>query len=237
MSLRIDLNADLGEGFDDAAIMPCLSSCNIACGGHAGDAASMRAAVALAVSHGVAVGAHPGFPDRPGFGRLVTTRDLVAIAALVSEQIGALAAIAAEAGVTLSHVKPHGALYHLAATDDSVASAVARAVRRVDPGLAMYGLAGSLALPVARAEGLHAVAEGFADRAYLADGGLAPRGAAGALIGDPERAAAQAVRLAREVDTLCLHGDTPGAVVIARRVRAALAAAGFHVACPRPPLY
>ncbi|HEY8513917.1 MAG TPA: 5-oxoprolinase subunit PxpA [Candidatus Binatia bacterium] len=243
---RIDLNADVGEGYADAEVMPFVTSANVACGAHAGDAATMRATVLLARAHGVAVGAHPGFPDRAGFGRTITTRSPEEIERLVVEQVERLAAIAARQGVTLAHVKPHGALYNLAAVDDEVADAVARATARVLPGTRLFGLAGSRGLERARAAGLVAVAEAFADRAYLEDGTLAPRTLPGAVIEDPRRTAERAVRLAcegrietldgdelaLEADTLCLHGDTPGAGATARAVHAALRDAGVQLVAP-----
>jgi 5-oxoprolinase (ATP-hydrolysing) subunit A len=244
MTRAIDLNADVGEGFADAELMPFLTSCSIACGGHAGDEVTMREALRLAVKHGLAIGAHPGFPDRAGFGRMVTATDSAAIEALVSAQIARLADVARHEGASLAHVKPHGALYDLAARDGDVARAIARAVRRTLPDAALLLLAGSRALEVARAEGLRALAEGFADRGYRADGSLAPRGSAGALITDPERAAAQALAIAAHgrvttidggslalaADTLCLHSDTPGATAIAERVSRRLRDAGIAVA-------
>jgi len=246
MTRAIDLNADVGEGFADAELMPFLTSCSIACGGHVGDEATMREAVRLAVKHGLAIGAHPSFPDRAGFGRTLTTIDPAAIEALVSEQIVRLADVARREGARLAHVKPHGALYNLAARDGDAAHAIARAVRRTLPDAALLLLAGSRALEVARAEGLRALAEGFVDRGYRGDGTLAARGSAGALITDPESAAAQALAIAAHgrvatidggslalaADTLCLHSDTPGASAIAERVSRRLRDAGIAVARP-----
>ena len=245
---QIDLNADLGEGFADAELMPFLTSCNVACGAHAGDAATMRATVRLALHHGVAIGAHPSFPDREGFGRRVITRDPAAIEKLVAEQIARLAVIAAAEGATLTHVKPHGALYNLAAVDERIALAIARAVQAVEPPALLFALAGSRGLEVARARGIEPVAEGFVDRGYQPDRTLAPRGEPGALIEDPETAAARALALVErgvvravdggeitlEVDTLCLHGDTPRAREIAERVATALRTAGIVLAPPAP---
>lgn len=242
--LAIDLNADVGEGYDDAALIPLVTSANVACGAHAGDAATMRATVRLARAHGVAVGAHPGFPDRAGFGRRVTTEDPEAIAALIVEQVERLAAIARDEGVPLVHVKPHGALYNRSAVDRTIADAVARAVARVHPGTRLVGLAGSPSLDAARAAGLTPVAEAFADRAYLADGTLAPRTRAGAVIEDVDHAASRAVKLVTTgtidaidgsllhitAHTLCLHGDTSDAATRARNVRTALSAAGVTLA-------
>jgi UPF0271 protein len=244
MTRAIDLNADVGEGFADAELMPFLSSCSIACGGHAGDEDTMREAVRLAVKYDLAIGAHPSFLDRAGFGRTVTTNDPAAIEALVSAQIVRLADVARREGARLAHVKPHGALYNLAARDGDVARAVARAVRRTAPDAALLLLASSGALAVARAEGLRVLAEGFADRGYRADGTLAPRGSTGALITDPDGAADQALSIAAHgrvttidgrslalaADTLCLHSDTPGATAIAERVNRRLRDAGIAIA-------
>jgi UPF0271 protein len=227
-------------------VLPFVTSASVACGGHAGDEATMRATVRLALRHGVRIGAHPGFPDRDGFGRRVTTRDAGEIAALVAAQVAALAAIAAAEGAALGHVKPHGALYNLSAADPEVAAAIARAVRAALPGGRLVGLAGSCSLVAARDVGLEALAEGFVDRGYRADGTLAPRGVPGALLDDPAQAARRAVALARgaalatvdgaaivvRCDTLCVHGDAPGAGATARAVRQALASAGVEVAAP-----
>jgi UPF0271 protein len=243
---RIDLNADVGEGYRDDELLALVTSANVACGAHAGDAATMRATVRLARALGVRVGAHPGFADRAGFGRRIGSRDPAVIADLVAAQIAALARIAAEEGVTLAHVKPHGALYNLAAIDDEVADAVAATVARCAPGAHLMGLAGSRALHAARRHGVIAEAEGFADRGYLGDGTLAPRERAGALLDAPADAARQAVRLAcdgavttldgatltLQVDTLCLHGDAPDAAARARAVRVALLDASVRLSPP-----
>ncbi len=243
----VDLNCDLGEGAGlDAELMPLISSANIACGGHAGDEAGMRAAVALARRHSVAIGAHPGFADRAHFGRRVVALAPGGAGALVAAQVRALHAVALECGARLAHVKPHGALYTLAARDGAVAAEIAEAVAAVDPGLILVGLAGSRLPEAGRARGLRVAAEGFADRAYLTDGSLAPRGHPGAVLTDPGAAAAQALRLAREgrvrtadgadlalaVDTLCVHGDEAGAVALARRLRKELEAAGIEIRAP-----
>jgi len=245
----IDLNADLGELPEaladgrEEALLRVVTSANLACGGHAGDEATMAGVAALARRLGVAVGAHPGYPDRAGFGRDshgMTPRE---VEETVLEQVSRLAAVAAREGVRLTHVKPHGALYNDAARDAAVAAAIAHGVRRWRSGAVLVGLAGSPALGVYEAEGLRPVAEGFADRAYEADGTLAPRRLPGAVITDPRRAAAQGVTLATtgtvvartgeavhvSVETICVHGDTPGALEVAAAVRAALAAAGVAV--------
>lgn len=232
----IELNADIGEGCDDAGLMPYLGRVSIACGGHAGDAASMQAALALAAEYGVAVGAHPGYPDRAGFGRRALAAAEDDIVAWVTQQIEALAEQAARRGQRLAHVKPHGALYNVAARDDRVAQAVARAVAAVDPDLVLLGLSGSRLVAAGRAAGLAVLNEAFADRRYLPDGHLVSRETADALIVAPAAAAAQARALAdgRPVatlgggetriaaDTICLHSDTPNALNIARAVHAAL---------------
>lgn len=242
-----DLNADLGEGSPhEAAVMPFVTSANIACGGHAGDAETMRGSLRLAARHGVAAGAHPGFPDREGFGRRELHFPPGEVTAFVREQIEALKSVAAREGVQLSHVKPHGMLYNMAVRDAALAGAVARAA--ADSGIPLYfGLAGeaSVMLREAAARGLTPVGEAFADRGYAPDGSLWPRGQAGALLPHAE-AVAQGVRLAREgvvtavtgetvqvsTRTLCLHGDGAEAAELARDLRRALEAAGVRVAAP-----
>ncbi|HVL91148.1 MAG TPA: 5-oxoprolinase subunit PxpA [Actinomycetota bacterium] len=239
----IDLNADVAEGADDAALYSIVTSVNIACGAHAGDDETMRDAVARAREHGVAIGAHPGYPDRDSMGRRALAIPPQEIARLMVEQIAALDRIVSRAGLRIRHVKPHGALYNQAAADAAIARAIASAVAAFDPALTLVGLAGSEMLAAGRAAGLEVAGEAFADRGYRADGTLLPRDEPGALIQDPVRAAAQAVALARgepvpagdgsvvvEADTVCLHGDTPGAVRNAVSVRAALEAAGIKVA-------
>ena len=246
----IDLNADLGESFgawamgDDAGLLAFVTSANVACGFHAGDPRVIDRTVALAVKAGVALGAHPSHYDLRGFGRRTIAADPAEVEADVLYQVGALAAFVTSHGKALVHVKPHGALYNQAAVDPGLARAIARGVARVSRGLVLVGAASSLAMrKAAEAEGLRFAAEAFADRAYETDGTLVPRGRAGAVITDSALAAARAVRIAREghvtaidgtviaiaADTLCLHGDTPGAVEHARAVRAALEAAGIIV--------
>ncbi len=226
---EIDLNCDLGEGLGEDAIYPCITSANIACGGHAGDDASMEAAVRQSLAHGVALGAHPSYPDREGFGRVALAMTPGELAEAVRSQVLALARIAARAGAILGHVKPHGALYGEAMKDAAIAEAVARGVALHDPGLVLVGLAGSPALELWRALGFAVAGEGFADRAYEPDGSLRSRRLPGALITDPAEAAAQALRLARDgrVDTICVHSDTPGAARILAEVRRVLAGRGF----------
>lgn len=232
----IELNADIGEGCDDAALMPYLGRVSIASGGHAGDATSMAAALRLATDHGLAVGAHPSYPDRANFGRRAVSASAAEIVAWVTQQTETLAEAAARLGMRLDHVKPHGALYNVAARDAEVAQAVAQAVAALDPTLRLVGLAGSQLIAAGEAAGLQVLHEAFADRRYGADGRLVSRETAGAVIEEPELAARQALMLAHEAavatfdggvlrmraDTVCLHGDTPGALNIARAVHAAL---------------
>ena len=250
--VHIDLNADIGESFGawrmglDTDVLPLVSSANIACGYHAGDPRTMSDSVAHCLRHGVAMGAHPSYPDREGFGRREMALSPREIREAVIYQVGALAGIAAAAGARLVHVKPHGALYNRAAIDAAAAEAIACAVRDIDPSLALVGLAGSLLPAAGRAAGLRVLEEGFADRRYTARGLLAPRGEAGAMIEDPAEAAAQVLAMVCEgkvsaidgepvmlrVDTVCLHGDGPQAVVFAHQLRRALSGAGVVVRSP-----
>ena len=248
--MQADLNCDMGESFGrwelgaDAAVMPHISSANIACGAHAGDPSVMRRTLRLARTHGVACGAHPGFADLAGFGRREIPIPPEEALDLVLWQIGALAAIARAEGVPLRHVKPHGALYNMAARDAALGTALARAVAQFDSGLVFFGLAGSAMLEAGRAAGLTVAAEGFADRAYEPDGSLTPRTVAGAVIHDTSIVVARAVRMVTEgrvtardgrdiplkADTICVHGDTPGAADLARALRQGFEAAGVRVA-------
>lgn len=240
MTAVLDLNADVGESTgavtvgDDAAVIPLVTSVNVACGGHAGDDAVMRRTLRLARAHGVAAGAHPSYPDREGFGRRELGLQPGAIHDEVVAQVRRLAQLAGEEGVPLRHVKPHGALYNRAAREPAVADAVARAVAAVDPSLMLVGLAGSALVEAARAHGLRPLREGFCDRRYGADGFLVPRSVPGACLDDPAAAAEQALALATggSVDTLCVHGDGPAAVPILRAVRARLDAAGIPLRAP-----
>lgn len=234
----IDLNADAGEGFDSEELFRWIASASVACGGHAGDAATMRATVRLARASGVAVGAHPGYADRARFGRVETGEPALAIASLIARQLAALGEAAAAEGMQLAYVKPHGALYHRLTRDAEAAHAVAAAIVSFDPDLAIVGYPGSELLAAARSAGLIAVAEGFVDRRYAADGALVPRTEQEAHLGG-ERAIAQAVALARgdsiasgreAIRTLCLHSDSPGAAALARAVRQGLEAQGIVVA-------
>ena len=250
MATRIDLNADVGESFgtwtlgDDAALLPSLSSINVACGFHAGDPRIIDATLLEAARLGLAVGAHPGYADLRGFGRRPMRADPAEVEADVLYQVCALLGMARSRGLALAHVKPHGALYNQAATDPALATAIARGVARCSRELVLIGLASSTVMrEAAAAAGLRYAREAFADRGYAGDGSLLPRGAPGALLLDPRAAAAQAVDIVRdghvrtpdgswlrlEADTLCLHGDTPGAPAIATAVRAAFEAAGVRV--------
>ena len=247
MRKRIDFNCDLGEGFgDDAAIAPWISSASIACGGHAGDGASMRRAISLCLEHGVAIGAHPSFEDPAGFGRRELPATPEAAHRLVRRQTEALAEAGARAGTSLHHVKPHGALYNLAARDDAIAHAIAEAVRSIDHALWLYALAGSRLVQAGRAAGLRVAPEAFAERRYAADGQLARRDLDGAVIDglDPSLDQVRAMlqggaittidggTLVIEAETLCLHGDRPDAASFARALRTALEAEGVTVAAP-----
>jgi UPF0271 protein len=244
---HLDFNCDLGEGCgSDADIVPLISSASIACGAHAGDAGTMRATIRLCRDHGVAIGAHPSFEDREHFGRRELALDRDGIARLVQSQLARLAAIAAEEGIPIAHVKPHGALYNLGARDRGVADTIATAIAAFDPSLVLYGLSGSQLTAAGAAAGLRVAHEVFAERAYDADGMLAPRGTPGAVIGDLDAALAQVRTLLREgvvvardgsrvplrADTLCLHGDRADAVGFAQALRKALDADGIVVAAP-----
>ena len=240
----MDLNADVGEGAgQDETLIALVSSVNVACGAHAGDEATIRRTVELARAHGRAVGAHPGYPDRAGFGRRPLAIGAAELRASIVDQVRLVLAIARDLGQPLVHVKPHGSLYNDAARDRSLADLVAGAVHDVSPGLTLVGLAGSQSLRAGRAAFLRVAAEAFADRAYEADGSLRSRELPGAVHDQPAQAAGQALSIARdrrvrawdgswlslEADTLCIHGDSPGPVAMARAVRAALEGAGIEV--------
>jgi 5-oxoprolinase (ATP-hydrolysing) subunit A len=247
--MRVDLNSDLGESFgaytigQDPILLTHITSANVACGFHAGDPGVMRATVSQARQHGVAVGAHPGFPDLVGFGRRELHASPREVEDFVVYQIGALSAIAAAQGVRLQHVKPHGALFNMAVRDAALADAIARATAAVDRSLILFGLPGSELIAAGRRAGLPTACEVFADRAYERDGTLVSRRKAGAVIHDPDAVVERVVRMATErtvqavdgsvvrleLDTICVHGDTPGAADLAARIRAALAAAGVDV--------
>jgi len=248
--MKIDLNCDLGESFgpyrlgDDAAMLEIVTSANIACGLHAGDPPVMRETVTLAARRGVAIGAHPGYPDLQGFGRRAMDLQPAELETFLIYQLGALAGFTQAAGAHLTHVKPHGALYNQAVADREIAAAIARAVASFDPTLIVVTLPEAALRLAARGNGLRVALEGFADRAYLADGTLAPRQRPGAVIHDPELATARAVRMITQgevetiegtviplrVNTLCVHGDTPGAAILAAQLRHALEAAQLVLA-------
>jgi UPF0271 protein len=241
--MKIDLNCDMGEGSSgDESIMPFITSANIACGMHAGDPLVMQKSVRLAKQFGVTVGAHPGWPDRQGYGRREMSFTPDEVEDLVLHQVGALAAIAMAEGVVLHHVKPHGALYNQAVKDRNLADAIARAVKRFSRDLLLVGLAGSPLVDAGVAAGLKVVHEGFPDRNYNLDGTLVSRRQTDAIIESPGQVAAHAVALAAEgilfadrhitIGTLCLHGDHVHAVDNARLVRAELERAAIQIAAP-----
>jgi 5-oxoprolinase (ATP-hydrolysing) subunit A len=247
---QIDLNSDLGEGFgpwkmgDDAAMLAVVTSANIACGGHASDPETMFATLVSAREQGVVIGAHPGFADREGFGRRIVAMSCPEVERMVAAQIGTLMGIAALAGAKVRYVKAHGALANLAADDDGVARAVVRAVAAVSRDLAFLAISGTCQEVAARAQGLDTYAEVFGDRAYLPNGRLVPRGQDGAMILDHGAAAERLVRfvatgmmpvvggapIALRAQSVCVHGDSPGAVAMARHLGQALGLAGVGVA-------
>jgi UPF0271 protein len=247
--MEVDLNADCGESFgpwtmgDDAAILRIVTSANVACGFHAGDPQTIAATVEIAKANGVAVGAHPGFEDRAGFGRRPIPMTAAEVTRMVAYQIGALAAVAALAGVRIGHVKAHGALSNVASADRTVADAVAAAVKGVDPGLTLLAVATTELEKAGRAAGLATAAEIFADRAYEPDGQLVSRKKPGALVHDPDEAARRVLamvetgaivaedgtRLPTDIDSVCVHGDNPGSVAVAKTVREALEGSGVEV--------
>ncbi len=245
--LRVDLNCDLGEGgAHDAALMPLITSANIACGGHAGDEATMRATIQLAIEHGVAIGAHPGLVDRENFGRIERRLSPDEARALVLEQTERLQKLAQELGGMVAHVKPHGALYNMAARDATLAKAVAEAVFDADSRLTLVGLAHSRLTEAGLACGLRVLHEVFADRTYQADGTLTPRGRPDALLKDGAAVVEQVLRMLQEgrvratdgseveikADTVCLHGDGPDPVLFARELRRKLEAADVEIRRP-----
>jgi UPF0271 protein len=244
----IDLNADIGEGCgSDDDLVPIVSSVNIACGAHAGDEGTMARAIGLALRHGVAIGAHPGFADRENFGRKEISINPAAAAGLVLGQTRMLREIAAARGATVGHVKLHGALYNMAANDAALASAVVAALcadaRECGREWTLVALAGSLLASMAKAKGLRVLGEAFADRSYRRDGTLRPRSEPGAVISDPASASRQALRIAEtgtvlsadgveieiDAETICVHGDGPTAVSLARRIRGDLERSGITV--------
>jgi UPF0271 protein len=247
--MRIDINSDIGESFGaytighDAGLMASITSANVAAGFHAGDPSVLRRTIRLAKAHGVAVGAHPGFPDLAGFGRRELSVTPQEAEDLVLYQIAAVAGVAAAEGVRIQHVKPHGALFNMAVRNAELSSAIARAVAAFDRSLILFGLPGSEILTAGRAAGLRVAAEVFADRAYEPNGSLTSRRTPGSVIHDPDAVAARAVRMVKErtvvaldgtvvgldADTICVHGDTPGADDLAAKIRAGLETAGIIV--------
>jgi UPF0271 protein len=247
--VRIDLNADLGESYgawsmgDDAALLGIVTSANIACGFHAGDPLTMARTVAAAAERGVRIGAHIGYRDRDGFGRRFIDLDPAELRAETVYQLGALAGACRAAGTTLNYVKPHGALYHAITTTPAQAQAVVSAIVAFDDSLPLLGLPDTVATRLAAAAGLRTVVEAFADRAYAVDGSLVPRGEPGAVLHDPQVVASRMVALVTtgrveasngspvtvSADSLCVHGDSPNAVELARAVREALEAAGVDL--------
>lgn len=247
---KVDLNCDLGESFGaytiglDARVIPHISSANVACGYHAGDPAVMRKTVAMAARAGVAVGAHPGFPDLVGFGRRNMTVSPDEAYEYMLYQLGALSAFAKAAGVRLQHVKPHGALYNMAGKDASLAAAIARAIYDFDPSLILLGLSGSAMLTEGEKLGLRCAKEVFADRGYNEDGSLVNRKLPGAMITDEDLAIGRVLRMLEhgeveavtgkvipiEADSVCVHGDNEHAVEFVTKIRAAIEAHGMQVA-------
>ena len=252
---KIDLNSDVGESFGnyklglDEEVIPLISSANIACGFHAGDPAVMRRTIAIAIENGVAIGAHPGFPDLIGFGRRNLNASLEEIRDYVTYQIGALQAFATAGGVTLQHVKPHGALYNMAVKDPTIWDAVAEAIAAVDTRLILFVLAGrdrEKLSAIGAKHGLRIAYEFFGDRAYNSDGSLVSRNEPGALIHDDEIVAEKILKMVKEgrvvcidgseiemaADTICVHGDNPAALSLVQKIRATLQASGVEIAAP-----
>lgn len=248
--MQIDLNSDLGEGYgpwtmgDDAQILDCVTSANIACGGHAGDPETMYRTLRLAAQRGVRVGAHPGYVDREGFGRRVIPMAVDEIGRMVVAQVGALVALARLVGTEVRYVKPHGALGNLAAADRGVAAGIVAAIQGLDPQLAVLAISGTMLEQVAREQGVAAYSEVFADRAYQPNGQLVPRSQPGAVLHDAQEAANRLVGylrsgrmpvaggepIALRADSICVHGDSPHAVEMARHIRARLQAEGVVLA-------
>jgi len=243
--LRVDLNCDMGEGCgSDAELMKYITSANIACGFHAGDAATMRRTAELAVEHGVRIGAHPGYPDRENFGRTPIQLSADKTRELVAEQVDSMRRVAAAAGGQLAHVKPHGALYNHAAKDHEISTAIAEGVRDIDPELILYGLSASASIEAAKSVGLRTASEVFADRTYQTDGTLTSRTEDNSLINDAGLAATQALDMVKYgrvrsvdaimvkivADTICIHGDGPHALTFAQVIRSALEGNGVEIA-------
>ncbi len=231
--MTIDINCDLGEGMpNDVALMPYISSANIACGFHAGDDETMRRTIALAIEHGVAIGAHPGFPDKKNFGRTEMKFPEEDIVSIVSEQVYIMLDLVFALGGKLQHVKPHGALYNMSARDLSLATAIANAIKDIDENLILFGLSGSKSIEAADLIGLRTANEVFADRTYTNEGALTPRQQSGALITDTAAMEQQVLQMIHEqqvtslqgktiplkADTICIHGDGEHAVVFAQQI-------------------
>jgi len=249
MSKTMDINCDIGEGFgiyslgNDEFILPWVTSANIACGFHAGDPTLMHKTIKQCIQHGTAIGAHPGLPDRVGFGRRAMDLSATEVYDIILYQIGALAAMTRAEGASLRHVKPHGALYHMAESDATMASTIVRAVADYDKSITIVGMSGGRLVDAAEQLGLNALHEVFADRVYLPNGTLASRKQPYALISDPEQAAQQALDLATDgtvntthserirlrVDTICIHGDQPNAPKIAKRIHQKLTKANISL--------
>ena len=246
---RVDLNCDLGESFGaytlgmDRAVIPHISSANVACGFHASDPLVMDQTVAMAKAYDVAVGAHPGYPDLVGFGRRNLSVTPAELKAMVQYQVGALQAFCQAKGVRMQHVKPHGAMYNMAAKDRRLADAICQGVQEIDPELILLGLSGSCLLEAGEAAGLRCASEVFADRAYEDDGSLTPRGLEGAVITDEEVAIARVLQMVQQgtvtarsgktisiqADSICLHGDGEKAVEFAKKIRNELTASGVKI--------
>ncbi len=258
MTRCIDFNCDMGEktgdsdqsALRDAALMPFISSANIACGFHAGDEDSMKKTATLAVQHSVAIGAHPSFPDRENFGRKGMQLPFTRLYDILAEQIHLMQKIAAELGQRVNHVKPHGALYNMAARSRAMSSVIALAVKDADPSLRLYGLSGSYMIIEAQRIGLKTFNEVFADRTYTEDGFLTSRDKQNALIEDSASSIRQLMQMIEEgavttitgntvkvkAETVCLHSDTPQAIDMARQIHAALSGAGIKIQSLREPV-
>lgn len=247
MSAAIDLNCDMGEGFpSDAAIMPFISSANIACGAHAGNTETMKQTVALALQHGVAIGAHPGFADPENFGRKELNLNVSEITSLVAKQINLMQEVCSAAGARLRHVKPHGALYNLAARDREVADAISMAIHQTDPDLMLYGLSGSCSFESAAAHGLRFVHEVFADRTYTPEGRLTPRSDPQALVSSTAAAIEQVLNMVLDekvittsgqsipikAETICIHGDGEHATSFVHHIHQSLKEKGITIKSP-----
>jgi UPF0271 protein len=244
MTKQIDLNCDMGEGMDnDALLMPLISSANIACGFHAGDDSIMRATVALAKQSGVSIGAHPGFVDKENFGRTEIQLSSNELYQLIWNQLALMQTVTQEASVAMHHVKPHGALYNMAARDASMAKVIAQAVKDFDANLIFYGLSGSYLISEAKALGLQTASEVFADRTYQDNGSLTPRSQANAMIHDQASSLAQVLQMIKEqrvesvtgktipisAETICIHGDGPHAFSFAQQINTALQTASIYI--------